>query len=480
MFLLSTAVGCLAPFASARPGTNEAALSILGQADFTSATVSALPTARSLYEVDGVAIDPTTGKLFLSDSGNNRILRFSSADAYRTFAAAEAVFGQADFSSDDPNRGGSPSAMSLHAPANLCVDADGTLWVADLLNARVLRYHNASSKPAFGAAADGVLGQPNFTSNDPATNLLSDSGFDAPYGIAVDEAGNLYVSDNGIPRIQRFKNANTLSGDADRTSYLGSLSGVNEFEAGVSNSAFGGALGGIGVDPEGRLWVADTSNHRVLRFDTPTGVGAQADLVLGQVDFDSNAIPAHPTAKSMNSPYNVTVAPDGTLWVSDFENHRVLGFLQAASKGVGSAADLVLGQADFTTDTVSSPSARATISPSQIAIGREGSLFIGEFDLGAHLKRWSDPVTITAPSEIKVKRTTAKISGSSAGATAVSYTIAGQKGSKAAQGSAAQWLVVAKKLKKKKTAVTVTATAFDGRQAEARVLVKAVRKKKKK
>jgi len=191
--------------------------------------------------------------------------------------------------------------------------------------------------------------------------------------------------------------------------------------------------------------------------------------VLGQPGAGINNVVDPPTSESMEGPYNVLVAPDGTLWVSDFSNYRVLGFLNAATKGNGGAADIVLGQANFTAATAPSYSARAAVNPSQIAIGREGSLFIGEYGFGAHLKRWSDPVTITAPKSVDVKRTSAKVKGTAAGATSVSYKVAGQKGVKRAKGSPASWSLIAKKLIKRKTTVTVTATAFDGRTASARV-----------
>lgn len=458
--------------AGGQPVTNQPAVSLLGQPDFTSDAGTDPPTSRSLYEVDGVAVDPTTGKLFVSDGGNHRILRFSSVAAYQTFAEAEAVFGQPDFTSNEPNRGGAPSSLSLDTPATLCFDAAGNLWVADSGNARVLRYDDASSKPAFGAAANGVIGQAGFLTNTPATNSTSDNGFITPAGVAVDNAGNLYVSDvGGIPRIQRFANAAVLSGDLLADSSLGEINGSNEFIPVVTDTGFGGRPYGIGVDAQGRLWVADASNHRVLRFDTPAVSGSSASAVLGQPDFTSNGIGDPPTAANLNSPYNVTVAPDGTLWVSDFANRRVLGFPNAAAKTDGENAAIVLGQPDFLSNTEFPYGARTTASPSQVAVGREGSLFIGEFSFGAHVKRWSDPVVIKAPKSVTARGTRAKIKGTASGAASITYRVAGQGGYKPASGSASRWNVTVKKLQKKTTGVTIQGTAFDGRTGSAKVKV---------
>lgn len=466
-------------FVSARPKTHDAAVSILGQANFTLADGFDPPTNRSFNQVEGVAVDPTTGKLFVSDSSNNRILRFSSTAAYQTHAAAEAVFGQADFNSNDANRGAAnPAADTLNYPATITVDGAGRLWVCDYDNARVLRFDNASSKPS-AAEADAVIGLGGFTAATQAANSDDLIGFGRPTGIAVTADGTLWVSDAALFRILRFDDAASLPdvypGAAD--GFLGTID-TGVFVPGTSDSAFASEVWGLSVDLQGRLWVADPSNHRVLCFFDPVNKSS-ADLVLGQQDFDSSDLPEPPTASSMNLPYYVTVAPDGTAWISDYENHRVIGFGNAASLNNGDPADVVLGQPDFVTaESGGGYSARKTINPTQIAIGQGGSLFIAEYSPEAHVKRWSDPVTITAPKAVTTKKTSAKIKGSSSGANSISYRIAGQKGTKMAGGSAAAWSIVAKKLTKRKTTVTVTATAFDGRSAATTVKVKKKTKKR--
>ncbi|ETR67438.1 MAG: hypothetical protein OMM_11600, partial [Candidatus Magnetoglobus multicellularis str. Araruama] len=141
---------------------NQAADVVLGQLDFTSNTSGT--TDSTFNNPSSVAVDPTSGKVFISDRTNNRILRFSSMNATITGSSAEAVLGQADFTSGLANRGGSVAANSLSHNDGLYVDSFGCLWLADRYNNRVLRFDNASNK-ANGADADGVLGQPNFTTS---------------------------------------------------------------------------------------------------------------------------------------------------------------------------------------------------------------------------------------------------------------------------------------------------------------------------
>lgn len=467
---------------SARPKTHDAAISILGQPSFTSADSNVPPTSRSFNEIEGVAIDPTTGKLFVADSSNNRILRFSSVAAYQNNAAAEAVFGQPSFEANAANRGeANPSASSLHYPATIAIDKAGRLWVCDYENARVLRFDNASSKPSFTAGAEGVIGLGGFTAATQASNSDDLTGFSRPAGIAVAADGTLWVSDAGLSRILRFDNAASLPTEYQgaASGFLGTING-GVFVPGTTDSAFATELWGLAMSSQGHLWVADPSNHRVLCFFDPVNKSS-ADLVLGQDDPDSAVFVEPPTASSLNNPYYVTVAPDGTAWVSDYTNYRVLGFLNAANRENGDPANIVLGQPDFVTREAGDYTARKTVYPTQIAIGREGSLFIGEFSPAAHVKRWSDPVTITARKTARAsKKGLVVLRGRASGATLVQYRVPGQGGFKRARGTATIWNARITKLKRKRTVVTVRAIAFDNRIAPAKVRVTKPMPKRKK
>ena len=85
---------------------------------------------------------------------------------------------------------------------------------------------------------------------------------------------------------------------------------------------------GLAVDPQGRLYVADSGNGRVLRFPAPfayTGGGQEkADLVLGQQDFGPPVL--DPTARTMKQPYGLAFSGTNGLLVSDLSFNRVLYF----------------------------------------------------------------------------------------------------------------------------------------------------------
>jgi len=77
---------------------------VIGKANFTTNTPTTASATNTNVTSDAV-VDPTTGKLFVCDEANNRVLRFSSTAAAASGAAAEAVFGQPDLTTATANTG---------------------------------------------------------------------------------------------------------------------------------------------------------------------------------------------------------------------------------------------------------------------------------------------------------------------------------------------------------------------------------------
>ena len=147
----------------------------------------------------GMAFDGTV--FFVADVTANRVLRFNNPLATGSAnSIADLVLGQINFSDDGPNI---VKSNGFYFPAAIAIDRSALpnrLYVGDKENSRVLGWHNV---PAFanGAAADIVIGQPDFLSSNcnqfsattvapPAANTLC-----FPNGVAVDPMGNLYVAD---------------------------------------------------------------------------------------------------------------------------------------------------------------------------------------------------------------------------------------------------------------------------------------------
>ncbi len=314
---------------------NMAASGVLGHPDFTTSTFGT--TSVALHAPSGVAVDPTTGKLFVVDRYNNRVLRWSSSDKMTSGSAAEAVLGQPDFVTASSGL----SSTKMNDPLRVHVDASGRLWVSDYLNNRVLRFDNASSKTT-GSAADGVLGQPNFTTNTNGTTAAKMNG---AVGVFVDRAGRLWATDRLNHRVLRFENAAAKGNGANADGVLGQAD-FTTGTSGLSSTKMNRPMG-VYADTAGRLWVCEDNNNRAIRFEAAAAKpnGAAADGVLGQPDFVSNTI--NGSRNGVGNVRGVFGDPAGRLYLVDESNHRVVIFNNAAAKPNGGDADVVLGAPDL-------------------------------------------------------------------------------------------------------------------------------------
>jgi hypothetical protein len=222
---------------------------------------------------------------------------------------------------------------------------NGDLWVLDEFNNRILKFSQAYNQTSNNPDADVVIGQSSFSTNDGACTPHS---FATPWGMTIDESGNLWVADAGNGRILRFNDASNLTNGTDATGVLGqtdfttgtraSTPTQNQFNI-ASSLCFSGTT----------LWVCDREFHRVLRFDSAATKlnGANADGVLGQSDFTSSTYGTTPS--TFHQPFGVCADGKGNLYVSDQLNNRVVIFHSAANKLNGANADNELGQSSFYT-----------------------------------------------------------------------------------------------------------------------------------
>lgn len=276
---------------------------------------------RRTFDPTSMAIDPVSGKLFVTDSTRHRVLRFASVAALASGAAAEAVFGQSNYTGSAP--GTTPTSMNR--PNGVAVDHFGNLYVADHLNNRVLRFGDASQRFS-GASADTVLGQHDFYTGSVQTP--GPVSTNAANFCACGPAGELYVSTG--QRIRRFDNARLKYHGAPADGVLGSPDFTSTVPDEINGYTF--TPFGMAVDETGRLWVSDAYHHRVLRWENAAAKlnGAHADGVLGQVGF-TTAVNHGSASDGFDLAY-LAAQPGGRLWVSDPAHHRVLRWEHAASR----------------------------------------------------------------------------------------------------------------------------------------------------
>ena len=269
----------------------------------------------------------------------------------------------------------------FYAPQAVALDnsvSPPILYVSDYLNNRVLAWKNAASFTT-GQKADLVIGQPDLNTTFPQGssavakgNSTTPSGFTRPSGLAVDGNGNLYVADAGNNRVLRFpKQGKTglLAGFAQTAQvepdlWIGQATiggyGAN-YPGGTSTPTAQGLLlsnsstvltSSLAFDSSGNLWVLDTGNARVIRFNASSlsggGGSLTADTVIGQPSLTSNstALATNSSASFLVlnqfiSPFSIAFDPSGNLWVGDLG--RVMVFPGPTFTNGMSASTHILG-----------------------------------------------------------------------------------------------------------------------------------------
>ncbi len=282
------------------------------------------PSSHRLFGPRGAAVT-ADGALWVADTGHHRLLGWPALPA-RDNEPAEWLIGQPRFGAEGRNGGGEVHAASLNVPTGVCACGAG-LAVADAWNHRVLIWHE--SPRASAQPADVVLGQADAAAghiNRGADRPRADTLY-WPYGVHWDGA-RLWVADTGNRRVLRFDGLPQRHGAAADL-----VLGQPDFEHRDENA------GGAGTATlrwphavavwQARLCVADAGNNRVLIWNRdPVSNRAAADLILGQRDgqsLDHNRGEYWPSARCFNMPYGLAVH-GGRLFVADTANSRLLRF----------------------------------------------------------------------------------------------------------------------------------------------------------
>lgn len=337
--------------------------------------------------------------LAVADTGNHRVLIYQQIPT-QTNTPADIVLGQPDFNSSTPNFEG-VSARTMNNPYGVLVHGN-KLYVADGDNHRILIWNSiptTSNQPA-----DIVLGQPSFTTNTFNNGGRSAQTLYYPYDLII-VSNKLYVSDrsnhriliwNTLPNVNQAP-ADLVLGQNSMTSGTANLGGVAN--AGTLYSPF--YLFSDGV----RLFAADTSNHRVLIWNTlPNSNQAPADVVVGQPTFLANSLNqgGSPNAATLSNPRSATVDSTGQLWISDLGNNRILRFPSIPTTN-GASADLVLGQSILNNMKGSySPGLAANVynGPKRLRIYQQ-KLYVADYFNSRILRYDSIPTTNnTLPTEV--------------------------------------------------------------------------------
>lgn len=196
---------------------------------------------------------------------------------------------------------GAGEAAQFEAPRGVAIDRAGAIYVADTRNNTVRKVTAAGVVTTLA----GTAGTEGLVNADGAT-----ARFNEPFGLAVDDAGNVYVADasnNAIRKITASGTVTTFAG--------GSGAGTTD---GSGTAARFDEPRGICIDTNGTLYIADYDNH-LIRKITSAGV---VTTLAGQADAPGNA-DGNGTAASFRGPMGIAVDAAGTIYVADTGNRAI-------------------------------------------------------------------------------------------------------------------------------------------------------------
>lgn len=257
----------------------------------------------------------------------------------------------------DSGDGGPAVKARLNQPFDAAFDASGNLYVSDTGNHRIRRIDAKTGTIATSAGS----GKKGFGGDGgPATAAL----LDEPYGIALDDRGNLYFADRLNRRVRRIDAATetiaTIAGDGSKTT---SGDGGPATKAGLVEP------NGVALDGKGRLYIADVAGHRVRVVDLASGtIATFAGDGRGRHSGDGG--PA--SQASIHGARAVEVGPDGTVWILERQGNT----LRAVDPKTGTIATRAgTGKAGYSGD--GGPVTDASFNgPKELCLDRAGNIYV--------------------------------------------------------------------------------------------------------
>jgi len=266
--------------------------------------------------------------------------------------------------SGDGGDGGPAVDARLYYPSAVALDSAGNMYIADSFNNKI-RKVDFDTKEISTVAGDGDSGYQG--DGGPALGAQ----FRSPTGVAVDDAGNLYIADKNNNRIRKVDFTNV---PATITTVAGTGSSGYSGDDALAINAELRSPGGLAIY-DGNLYIADTGNSRIRMVDFSSGDGIITTVagVSAYGTFSGDGGPA--TEADLNGPNAIALDSLGNLYISDTYNNRIRKVdaeTQIITTVAGSSnTDGFGGDGDSATNALLS-------RPGGVAVDNFGNLYIAD------------------------------------------------------------------------------------------------------
>jgi sugar lactone lactonase YvrE len=193
----------------------------------------------------GMAVD-SAGNIYVADTSNRTIRKVTATGGVTTLAGTAGTIGNAD---------GTGTAASFNFPSGVAVDSAGNVYVADEFNNNIRKVTPTGGVTTLAGGSGGMSGSTDGTG--------AAARFHSPTGVAVDSAGNVYVADSGNHTIRKVTADGVVTTPAGSAGTIGSADGTG------TAASFNRPIN-VAVDSAGNAYVTDAFNHTIRKV-TPTG-----------------------------------------------------------------------------------------------------------------------------------------------------------------------------------------------------------------
>ncbi|MDB6068646.1 MAG: repeat containing protein [Pedosphaera sp.] len=209
------------------------------------------------------------------------------------------------------------SAAQFYVPFGVAADTNGNVFVADTYNCTIRKLTQTGTNWLVTTiAGQSTFGEGGWAIGSSADGTGSDARFNYPYGLVLDDSGNIYVTD-GNHTIRKM----TPAGTNWMVTTVAGQSGIHGTNDGTGTNAQFYYPGGVAMDKAGNLFVTDGSNYTIRKM-TPSGTNWVVTTLAG-LPGSAGSTDGTGSAALFLVPCGIAVDGVGNVYVTDYEYHTI-------------------------------------------------------------------------------------------------------------------------------------------------------------